>query len=153
MKPWNMLAATLCISLVPRLSIGMLQAQHDPGPRTDTAGAGGPLPTLNSDEQNLFLKALAHFKEINSVDGKVDGEESIGLGPTFNGNSCAMCHAAPAVGGTSPALNPQLALTTLHAATNTVPSSLSAIPPPSSAGALVGPAGVVGFLQFVRRSS
>src|SRR6202165_2407402 len=126
MKPWNVLVATLCICLAPLLGTGTLQAQHDPGPRSDTAGAGGPLPTLNSDEQNLFLKALAHFKEINSVDGKIDGEESIGLGPTFNGNSCAMCHAAPAVGGTSPALNPQVALATLHGATNTVPSFITA---------------------------
>jgi CxxC motif-containing protein (DUF1111 family) len=125
MKPWNALAATLCICLAPFLVIGTLQAQQDPGPRTDTAGAGGPLPTLNPDEQKLFLNALDHFKEINSVDGKVDGEESIGLGPTFNGNSCAMCHAAPAVGGTSPALNPQVAVATLHGASNTVPSFIT----------------------------
>jgi len=36
-----------------------------------------------------------------------------------------MCHAAPAVGGTSPALNPQVALATLHGATNTVPSFIT----------------------------
>jgi CxxC motif-containing protein (DUF1111 family) len=31
-----------------------------------------------------------------------------GLGPRFNANSCTSCHAAPAVGGTSPAANPQV---------------------------------------------
>jgi CxxC motif-containing protein (DUF1111 family) len=97
-------------------------AQKDPGPRTDTPGAGGPLTTLNAAEQEMFNTALEHFKEINSVNGKIDGEESVGLGPTFNGNSCAMCHVQPAIGGTSPAVNPQIAVATLNGATNKIPS-------------------------------
>jgi len=33
----------------------------------------------------------------------------MGLGPTFNGNSCAMCHAQPAAGGSSPSpVSPQV---------------------------------------------
>ena len=32
-----------------------------------------------------------------------------GLGPRFNLDSCGGCHAAPAIGGTSPAVNPQVA--------------------------------------------
>jgi len=55
------------------------------------------------------------------------------LGPTFNGNSCAQCHAQPAVGGSSPGLispqssvpNPQVALATLDGATNSVPSFIT----------------------------
>jgi CxxC motif-containing protein (DUF1111 family) len=31
-----------------------------------------------------------------------------GLGPRFNSNSCSSCHAQPAVGGTSPTVNPQV---------------------------------------------
>src|SRR5262249_49884858 len=39
--------------------------------------------------------------------GSVPGTEE-GLGPRFNMTSCASCHAHPAVGGTSPAVNPQV---------------------------------------------
>src|ERR1700694_1331004 len=81
---------------------GILGAQVDPGPRPGPASAGGYYPTLNALEQALFGQALSVLKEINSVSGTMPGEESGGLGPTFNGNSCAMCHAQPAVGGTSP---------------------------------------------------
>src|SRR5262249_19118196 len=31
-----------------------------------------------------------------------------GLGPRFNLNSCAGCHVSPAIGGSSPAVNPQV---------------------------------------------
>ncbi|MBO0736523.1 MAG: hypothetical protein J2P48_08130 [Alphaproteobacteria bacterium] len=37
-----------------------------------------------------------------------------------------MCHAQPAVGGSSPAVNPQVALSTLDGAQNTVPSFITA---------------------------
>jgi CxxC motif-containing protein (DUF1111 family) len=47
------------------------------------------------------------------------------LGPTFNGNSCAQCHAFPAVGGSGPATNPQVELATLDGAQNTVPSFIT----------------------------
>ena len=32
----------------------------------------------------------------------IAGEAGVGLGPTFNGNSCAQCHAQPTIGGASP---------------------------------------------------
>src|SRR5260370_17027748 len=113
---------------------GVLDAQVDTGPRPGPAGAGGFLSTLNAAEQALFTLALGVFKEVNSVSGTILGEESGGLGPTFNGNSCAMCHAQPAVGGSSPGLkspqkpvpNPQVALATLDGATNTAPSFINA---------------------------
>ncbi|HTC94956.1 MAG TPA: di-heme oxidoredictase family protein [Terriglobales bacterium] len=109
----------LCLTVV--LGIGTLQAQHDPGPRGGMAGAGGPYPGLNAKEQKFFGEALERFKEIDSVSGTAPGEAGVGLGPTFNANSCASCHAAPAAGGSSPAVNPQVALATLDGATNTVP--------------------------------
>jgi CxxC motif-containing protein (DUF1111 family) len=77
----------------------------------------------------MFSQAQAIFQEVDSVSGGIAGESGAGLGPTFNGNSCAMCHAQPAVGGSSPGLkskqnpaaNPQIALATLHGAANKVP--------------------------------
>src|SRR5579859_1457161 len=115
----------VCLTLI--LSTGILQAQSDPGPRGGAAGAGSAFPTLNANEQAMFLTALNTFNEVQSVSGTI--ESGNGLGPTFNGNSCAMCHAEPAVGGTSPGPtsrinprpNPQVALATLDGATNTVP--------------------------------
>jgi CxxC motif-containing protein (DUF1111 family) len=74
----------------------------DPGPRGAPLGAGGPLPGLSSDEVKFFAAARAKFQEVQSVSGSVAGEDSTGLGPVFNANSCASCHAEPALGGTSP---------------------------------------------------
>src|SRR5579862_7635456 len=112
------------------LAVGAGIAQTDPGPRKGPAGAGGSYATLNSTEQAIFTQALTRFKEIDSVSGSISGEAGTGLGPTFNGNSCAMCHAQPAVGGSSPGLkspqnsvaNPQVALATLDGAKNSVPA-------------------------------
>jgi len=108
-------------------------AQTDPGPRSGPPGAGGFFSTLNSNEQGFFLQAVERFQEVDSVSGGIAGEDGSGLGPTFNGNSCAQCHAQPTVGGSSPGLtspqnpipNPQVALATLDGATNTVPPFIS----------------------------
>jgi CxxC motif-containing protein (DUF1111 family) len=123
-KRRNVLAGFVCLSLLVIVP-GSLQAQHDPGPRGGAAGAGGALPNLKPEAQALFDQALTVFQEVQSVSGDVEGEGSGGLGPTFNGNSCAMCHKAPAIGGTSPSLNPQVALATLHHASNTLPSFIT----------------------------
>ncbi len=122
----------LCLSTI-LLTTVQLAAQNDPGPRSGPAGAGSFYPTLNSNEQALFNQALEWFQEIDSVTGSLPGEEGKGLGPAFNGNSCAQCHAQPAVGGSSPGLkspqnpiaNPQVALATLDSAVNTVPSFIT----------------------------
>jgi CxxC motif-containing protein (DUF1111 family) len=66
---------------------------------------------LGAQEKAVFNDALDDFKEVDSVSGSI--EEGKGLGPTFNGNSCAQCHVQPAVGGSSPAVNPQVALAKL----------------------------------------
>jgi CxxC motif-containing protein (DUF1111 family) len=92
---------------------GICLAQSDPGPRGGAAGAGGAFPTLDPAEQAFFTAARARFKEIDSVSGTVPGEAGVGLGPTFNANSCAACHAQPDVGGSSPATNPQVAFAKL----------------------------------------
>lgn len=121
----------LCLSTI--LLATQLPAQNDPGPRSGPAGAGGFYPTLNTNERGLFNQSLGRFLEVDSVTGSLPGEDGKGLGPTFNGNSCAQCHAQPAAGGSSPGLkspqipiaNPQVALATLDGGTNTVPSFIT----------------------------
>jgi CxxC motif-containing protein (DUF1111 family) len=111
----------------------VISAGVDPGPRGGAAAAGSFFSGLNAAEQAQFAEGLEVFSEIDSVSGTIPGEEGKGLGPTFNGNSCAQCHAQPAVGGSSPGLkspqiplpNPQVALATLRGATNTVPSFIT----------------------------
>jgi CxxC motif-containing protein (DUF1111 family) len=107
------------------------EAQKDPGPRRGAPGAGGPYLTLNANEISLFSHAFLRFARPVSVSGTI--EKGKGLGPTFNGNDCAMCHAQPTVGGSSPGLaapdephpNPQVALAMLDGATNFVPSFIT----------------------------
>jgi CxxC motif-containing protein (DUF1111 family) len=120
------------------LASGIVSAQVvDPGPRGGAPGAGTYYYSLNANEQNFFTQAQGRFQETDSVSGAMAGEAGAGLGPTFNGNSCAMCHAEPAIGGSSPGLrspqnpvpNPQVALATLHGATNTVPQFITASGP------------------------
>jgi CxxC motif-containing protein (DUF1111 family) len=125
---WSIILSVCVIACVPRAS-----GQSDPGPRGGPAGAGGAYPTLNSNEISFFTQALAFFNAVNSVTGTEPGALGPGLGPAFNGNSCAMCHAQPAAGGSSPGLaskqnavqNPQVALATRYGATNTVPSFIT----------------------------
>lgn len=136
MKCRQLSPLVLCLALICFASRD-LQSQNDPGPRPGPAAAGGSFPTLSANEQALFNQALVRFQEVDSVSGGIAGEAGVGLGPTFNGNSCAQCHAQPAIGGTSPGLaspqnsiqNPQVALATIDGATNTVPSFITAAGP------------------------
>jgi CxxC motif-containing protein (DUF1111 family) len=77
----------------------------------------------------FWFKTIASFGQFASVDGADDtgtGNPTLaGLGPSFNGNSCFMCHSHPAIGGTSPGpgtpgfqLNPQIALAQAFRAVN-----------------------------------
>jgi CxxC motif-containing protein (DUF1111 family) len=94
----------LTITLAVLFLAGMAFAQTDPGVRGGAAGAGSPLASVAADNPlgslAFFNDALEAFEEVDTI---ADG----GLGPRFNENSCAVCHAQPAVGGTSPAVNPQ----------------------------------------------
>jgi CxxC motif-containing protein (DUF1111 family) len=120
------LLAIAGIALTVILNPGAVTAQKDPGPRPVTAGPTMPLSGISSDMQTFFNDAMADFMEVDSVSGSISGESGTGLGPTFNGNSCAQCHAFPSVGGSSPATNPQVELATLDMAQNTVPSFITA---------------------------
>jgi CxxC motif-containing protein (DUF1111 family) len=114
----------LPVALATLLCAGILQAQVDPGVRGGTAGAGGPFAGLSAAETAFFNSSKVTFGEVDSVSGGVPGTGS-GLGPTFNMDSCAGCHAQPDVGGTSPFTNPQVAVATKNGARNTVPSFIS----------------------------
>jgi CxxC motif-containing protein (DUF1111 family) len=95
----------------------------DPGVRPGSNGAGGMLPGLSSLEQRVFGTAKEAFQEVASVRGTIPGTEA-GLGPRFNLDSCAGCHAQPDIGGSSPAINPQLEMAKKEGATNAIPSFL-----------------------------
>jgi CxxC motif-containing protein (DUF1111 family) len=128
-----------------------LKSQDDPGPRPGSAAAGTFYPTLSPNEQALFNQAQQRFQEIDSVSGGIAGEPGSGLGPTFNGNSCAQCHAQPSVGGSSPGLtspqnsipNPQVALAGLDGALNSVPSFITANGPVREARFIETPSGTL----------
>jgi CxxC motif-containing protein (DUF1111 family) len=89
----------------------------DPGVRGGAPGAGGPLNGLTQDEQQFFNDGLTRFATIEVVTGGANN----GLGPRFNSNACLSCHSQPAPGGTSPAVNPLIAVSTLNGAKNMIP--------------------------------
>jgi CxxC motif-containing protein (DUF1111 family) len=106
-------------------------AARDPGPRGGAAGAGAPIAGLTKTELAFFDAGKDDFEEEEGVED--------GLGPTMNLGSCAGCHLHPAVGGTSPAVNPQVAFATLKGATNKIPS-------------FIAPKGPVREARFVRNA-
>jgi len=101
---------------------GAAFAQTDPGVqsgvRTGTfTGSDGTTISISpgttiinpADDPNgftaFFSDGLSRFQEIEGV----ANDPNNGLGPRFNFNQCAGCHAQPAVGGTGAAVNPQFA--------------------------------------------
>ena len=100
---------------------GVIQAQfffaRDPGVRGGAAGAGDPIAGLTASELVFFEAGKKDFEEAEGV-----GD---GLGPRFNLDSCAGCHTHPAVGGTSPAVNPQVSVASAFGARNVVPSFIT----------------------------
>src|SRR5206468_3527325 len=98
------------------LTVGVSKAT-DPGVRPPPAAAGDALAGLGADEKAFFKAARDIFMEIDTVPE--------GLGPRFNFDSCAGCHAFPAVGGSSPKVNPQVDMATKNNAKNVVPSFIS----------------------------
>ena len=111
-------------------------AAVDPGVRAGTIDAGKILTPVVPGQgyDDLFEAGADAFADIDSVQGTIAGESDAGLGPRFNSNGCGTCHAQPALGGSSPSAsafpnigpNPQVALATLHGATNQVPFFITA---------------------------
>jgi CxxC motif-containing protein (DUF1111 family) len=110
------LAGTAVADVPSQPTIGGSKAV-DPGPRGGPAGAGGPLPGLDADEKAFFKAARDIFMEVDKVPN--------GLGPRFNLDSCAGCHAFPEVGGSSPKINPQVTVAKKDKATNVLPSFIT----------------------------
>jgi CxxC motif-containing protein (DUF1111 family) len=99
-QSWRLLFITVIITFFA-LS-GMPQAQfrgaRDLGPRSGSGFAGMALDGLTTEQLAMFNAGLEEFEDEETVKD--------GVGPRFNFVSCAGCHAQPAVGGTSPAVNP-----------------------------------------------
>jgi CxxC motif-containing protein (DUF1111 family) len=91
---------------------------EDPGVRAGAAGAGDPLPGMTAQQYEYFNAGKTDFAAAETV--------ADGLGPRMNLDNCGGCHAQPAVGGTSPAVNPQVAFATLAGGKDTPPSFISA---------------------------
>lgn len=71
--------------ILAALLVGMAGSQvREPLP-------GDPLPGIRAEEFERFRLGLEDFTEVEGVDE--------GLGPAFNGTSCAGCHNIPAIGG------------------------------------------------------
>jgi CxxC motif-containing protein (DUF1111 family) len=85
----------------------------DPGVRPGVS-AGEPLPNLTASELYFFDAGKEDFEEVETIED--------GLGPTMNLDSCVGCHLQPATGGSSPAVNPQVAFANSEGAANRVPS-------------------------------
>ncbi len=100
------------------------QHASDPGVRGGPAGAGSPVAGLTTNQLAFFSAGLADFEEVDSVSGTI-ANTGRGLGPRFNAESCAQCHAQPSTGGTSPTVNPQVAVATDQGAANQVPSFIT----------------------------
>src|SRR6202166_501175 len=109
-------AAILGTSCI-RTSAQTVKMPADPGVRGGAVGAGTPLKGLTADETAFFRDGLVRFAEVEVV----TGGKNNGLGPRFNSNQCVSCHSQPAIGGSSPAQNPSIAIATLNGAKNVVP--------------------------------
>lgn len=98
------LGAVALASLIAAAGATAQLAARDPGVRGGTTGGADPrpLPGLTASQLAFFNAGLADFRETETV-----GD---GLGPRFNLDSCAGCHAQPATGGSSPATNPQASM-------------------------------------------
>jgi CxxC motif-containing protein (DUF1111 family) len=87
---------TVCCAVTVALRVTAADTQV-PG-----SGPGAPLAGLTPQEFSEFRLGLEDFLEVETADE--------GLGPAFNGASCAACHNVPAIGGTSAMLEVRAAL-------------------------------------------
>lgn len=76
--------------LLAMLAAGLFAAIMLPGQQESVPGA--PLPGLTPRELELFRLGRSDFLQVESA--------TEGLGPLFNGTSCAQCHNIPVIGGT-----------------------------------------------------
>jgi CxxC motif-containing protein (DUF1111 family) len=103
----------LKISTVFLMFAATLAAQTDPGPPNGPPPPVQPIRGVSAAEFQAFMQGRNTFTKVNDV--------ANGLGPRFNLDSCAGCHAYPTVGGSSPPNNPEVAVANKFGATNQVP--------------------------------
>jgi CxxC motif-containing protein (DUF1111 family) len=117
----------LAASLRTNVALPPTVTATDPGPRPLPANAGSFLSTLSPNEQQIEPSITTEFNRTHDVivTSPTDG----GLGPRFNENSCASCHAYPAVGGSSPPANPLFSIYNYNGASNTMPSFITSSGP------------------------
>jgi CxxC motif-containing protein (DUF1111 family) len=111
-------AAGVFLFATQNVSSQSFTGARDPGVRYGAPGAGGAIAGLTANQQAFFQVGQDDFEEAEEVDE--------GLGPRMNLDSCGGCHAQPAVGGSSPAVNPQFEFATRGTATDKVPSFIRA---------------------------
>jgi CxxC motif-containing protein (DUF1111 family) len=113
-----LVAAGVFLFATQNVSSQSFTGARDPGVRAGAPGAGGAIAGLTANQQAFFQVGKDDFEEAEEVDE--------GLGPRMNLDSCGGCHAQPAVGGSSPAVNPQFEFATRATATDNVPSFIRA---------------------------
>jgi CxxC motif-containing protein (DUF1111 family) len=114
-----------CIAFLFAATLAFAQAPaRDPGVR-EGVNAGSAIAGLTPAQQSLFASGQATFRQLTSVTGSIPGTRK-GLGPVFNALSCAQCHSQPAIGGSSPAVNPQIGAAIARGAANQIPSFVTA---------------------------
>lgn len=98
MKNRVIIALTLSLSVGLTLSLHAQRTRavrkpNEPPQSASQTTPGAPYPGLSVEQLARFSEGLADFEDIETVED--------GLGPVFNGRSCAECHSDPATGGDS----------------------------------------------------
>jgi CxxC motif-containing protein (DUF1111 family) len=106
-------ATALCLFTLEVKISSQAFVAHDPGVRGGPPSAGQPLPGLTPHELEYFNAGKADFEEAEEPDE--------GMGPRMNLDSCGGCHSQPAIGGSSPAVNPQVAFANLAGGKDVIP--------------------------------
>ena len=101
-----------------------------------SATSGGPLNGLTPAQLAAFNAGLDEFEE--------EEEAGDGLGPVFNGRSCAECHSVPAVGGGS-----ERTVTRFGKTTNGVFDPMAQFGGSLIQNQAIGPNDVPGLHQFI----
>jgi len=118
--------------------IDISQPRSAAGQETPAADGAGNIvgtiypPSPNNTAGGLWLAGLDVFSTVASVTGSetANNEPMIGLGPSFNAESCLQCHMVPAVGGTSPGT---VTIQTSAAGATIFAMPIAGTPPPLSA--------------------
>jgi len=113
----------LVIALGALAPAAVLAQAKDPGVRTAPTDGGPPVAIagISSNEMPYFQDGATRFAAVEMVSGGVGPAQGNGLGPRFNSNQCSGCHAAPYVGGSSPAANPLFSVYNAAGASNQMP--------------------------------